>query len=173
VDIRDIRLGDLRNFISLTAQQPVLFQGSILDNIALGRPGVSRTEIVDAIRIVGLTELASELPEGLATDIASGGAKLSAGQRQRVALARAVVQDAKIMIFDESTAALDPATEQTVLQGIRYELAGKTRILVTHRLAPLDWVDRVIVLHEGRVQDVYSPAEAIGRKDSVTVAIRE
>jgi HlyB family type I secretion system ABC transporter len=151
VDLRDFELASLRSKIGLVAQDPFIFTGTIAQNIALGRPGATQAEVAEAARAAGLDAFIAELPERYETVIGERGANLSGGQRQRLAIARALSRRPEILIFDEATSHLDTATERAIQESLRTALAGKTVVLVAHRLSTIKAADHIYVLHQGRV----------------------
>jgi ATP-binding cassette subfamily B protein len=153
VDLQDFELTSLRSRIGLVSQEPFIFNGAIADNIALGRPEASLNEVITAARAAGLDEFIATLPERYETAIGERGANLSGGQRQRLAIARALVCQPEILIFDEATSHLDTATERAIQESLRTALAGKTVILVAHRLSTIRDADHIYVLHQGRVSE--------------------
>jgi HlyB family type I secretion system ABC transporter len=153
VDLRDFELGSLRARIGLVAQDPFIFTGTIAANIALGRPGATREEVITAARAAGLDGFIAGLPERYETVIGERGANLSGGQRQRLAIARALLRRPEILIFDEATSHLDTATERVIQENLRVALAGKTVVLVAHRLSTIKDADHIYVLHQGRVAE--------------------
>ena len=151
VDLRDFELASLRGRIGLVAQDPFIFNGTLLENIALGRPGATREEVIAAARTAGLDEFIAGLPERYETVIGERGANLSGGQRQRLAIARALLRRPELLIFDEATSHLDTATERAIQESLQTALAGKTVVLVAHRLSTIKDADLIYVLHRGRV----------------------
>jgi ATP-binding cassette subfamily B protein len=151
VDMRDFELASLRGQIGLVSQEPFIFNGTLRDNIALGKPGATLAEVLEAARAAGLDEFIAGLPERLETIIGERGANLSGGQRQRLAIARALLRRPDILIFDEATSHLDTATEQAIQNSLRTVLAGKTVIVVAHRLSTVKHADHIYVLQQGRV----------------------
>ena len=149
-DYRDFDLPSLRARIGLVSQEPFLFNGSLRENIALGRPGATLNEVIDAARAAGLDEFVNGLPERYETVIGERGANLSGGQRQRLAIARALLHQPDILIFDEATSHLDTATELAIQHSTRTALAGKTVLLVAHRLSTIKDADLIYVLHDGK-----------------------
>lgn len=150
VDIRDLRLADLRRQLILVDQSPYLFNATIADNIAFAMPGASAGEVEAAARMAGLGELLARLPEGLATPTGERGLALSAGERQRVALARALLRRPSVLILDEPTSALDGDTERLVARGLREALPDATIVVITHKPALAQMADTVVILDEGR-----------------------
>jgi ATP-binding cassette subfamily B protein len=153
VDVRDLRLEDLRSASALVSQDVAIFAGSVRDNIAYARPGASDDEIRRAAEIAEAHEFISRLPQGYATEIGFRGLSLSTGQRQRLAIARVVLADRPILLFDEATSALDFRTEAAVQRSLHDVTEGRTTIIVAHRLSTVRNADLIYVLDEGRVQE--------------------
>ncbi len=151
VDLRDFDLSSVRNRIGLVAQDPFIFNGSIRENVSLGRPGATLDDVIAAIRAAGLEEYVATLPERYETTIGERGANMSGGQRQRLAIARALLRAPEVLIFDEATSHLDTATERAIQQSLRTALAGKTVVLVAHRLSTVRDADYIYVLDRGQV----------------------
>src|SRR5262249_16018186 len=151
VDIRDFELASLRGRIGLVAQDPFIFNGTLLENVALGRPGATRADVIAAARAAGLDEFNADLPERDETVIGQRGANLSGGQRQRLAIARALLRRPEVLIFEEATSHLDTATERAIQESLRTALAGRTVVLIAHRLSTVKDADLIYVLHRGRV----------------------
>ena len=131
----------------------MLFQGTIGENIALGRPGASTDEIEAAARAANLDEAIRRLPDGYATPVGERGLALSGGERQRVGLARAFLRDGPILILDEPTSALDAATEAGVLEALERLMAGRTVLTITHRERALHGCDRIVRVEDGKLQE--------------------
>lgn len=151
VDLREMGAHELYEAISVVFQEPYLFQGSIFDNIAAGRPDAERSAVRAAGASAGCDEFAPTLPAGYETLVGEGGRSLSTGERQRVALARAILKDAPIVLLDEATAALDPSNEKLVQQALANLIADKTLIVVAHRLSTVRGADQIIVVNDGRI----------------------
>jgi ATP-binding cassette subfamily B protein len=151
VDTRDLDLASLRGRIGLVSQEPFIFNGTLRENIALGRPEAKLAEIFLAARAAGLEEFIAGLPERFDTVIGERRANLSGGQRQRLAIARALLRRPDILIFDEATSHLDTATEQAIQKTLRSVLAGKTVVLVAHRLSTVKHADHIYVMSQGKV----------------------
>jgi ATP-binding cassette subfamily B protein len=151
VDVRDWNLARLRAQISIIEQDIFLFSRSIADNIRFGKPGASMEEVIEAAKKAQAHEFISEFPEGYDTIIGQRGVTLSGGQRQRIAIARAFLTDPPILILDDSTSAIDSATEDRIQQAIWAAARGRTTLLITHRLSQIRWADHIIVLRGGQV----------------------
>ena len=151
VDVRGWNLAALRSQISMIEQEIFLFSRSITDNIAFGHPDASPDQVEDAAHKAQAHEFIATLPDGYATVIGQRGVTLSGGQRQRLAIARAFLTDPRILILDDSTSAIDSATEDHIQRAIWAAAKGRTTILITHRLSQIRWADHIIVLRQGRV----------------------
>lgn len=165
-NVREIPLSDLRGRVAIVNQRPFVFGRSLRDNVLLGAPDASDEDIASALRTAALDEFVASLPEGLDTPVRERGARLSGGQLQRLALARALVTDPDVLVLDESTGALDPATEATVRERLAEWAGGRRTIIeVTHRVDQVLGTDEVLVLDRGRVVERGAPrdlAEADG-----------
>jgi len=142
---------DLRVRIAVVAQDPVIFAGSIRDNILYGRPDASEDDVVAAAKAAAAHEFVMALPDGYATLVGERGVTLSGGQRQRIAMARAILRDAPVLLLDEATSALDAENERLVQQALDRVMEGRTTIVIAHRLATVQKADRIIVMDAGRV----------------------
>jgi len=160
-DLRDIRLHDLRREIVLVDQTPFLFHASIRENIAYGRPGATEEGIREAARAASIDDFIAALPEGYETIAGERGLAISAGERQRIALARALLRDPAVLILDEPTAAVDPAAERAIVDGLVGRLRGRTVIFITHRHALADRADTILTLDGAAILAVRRPA-AVG-----------
>jgi len=162
VDLRQLSEVDLRRSVVLVTQENFLFSGSVADNIAFGRPGASRAQVVAAAEAIGAHGFIEALPEGYDTDVRKRGGRLSAGQRQLVAFARAFLADPAVLILDEATSSLDVPSERAVQRALRTILAERTSLIIAHRLSTVEIADRVLVLEGGRVVEDGSPDELVG-----------
>ena len=151
IDLRDVRVADLRNLIGLVSQEVVIFDQSIAENIGSAKPGPTQAEIESAARLAGCHEFITQLPEGYQTRVGERGVLLSGGQRQRISIARAFIRDAPIVILDEATASLDARAEAEIQGAIDRLEKDRTVICVAHRLSTLASMDSIVVLSAGRV----------------------
>jgi ATP-binding cassette subfamily B protein/subfamily B ATP-binding cassette protein MsbA len=152
-DLRDLTLSSLRQQVSLVLQEPFLFPVSVAQNIAYGKSGATAQQIEDAAKAAGAHEFISRLPDGYQTVIGERGATLSGGERQRLSIARALLRDAPVLILDEPTSALDAATEAQILQALRNLMAGRTTLMIAHRLSTVRDADRIVVLEHGQLAE--------------------
>jgi ATP-binding cassette subfamily B protein/subfamily B ATP-binding cassette protein MsbA len=164
VDLRELRLRDLRAQVALMLQEPFLLPLTVAENIAYGRPEARREEIEAAARAARAHEFIAQLPRGYDTVVGERGATLSGGERQRLAIARAVLRDAPVLILDEPTAALDLATEALVLEALERLVRGRTTFVIAHRLSTLRRVDRIVVLEEGRIVEQGRPQDLLAAR---------
>jgi len=160
VDLRDLRLPDLRSQIALVLQEPVILSATIAENIGYGKPGATRQEIETAARAANADVFIQKLAGKYDTPVGEGAARLSTGERQRIHLARAFLKDAPILLLDEPTSALDAESEALIGQSLRELLRGRTTLLVAHRPGTIAAMQRVLVLNEGRLTEC-SMAEAL------------
>jgi len=151
VDVRDYKLDELRERIAFVLQDTMLFRGTIRENIAYGRPGATMAEIVEAAKLANAHDFITRMPDGYDTAVGEQGLTLSGGQRQRIGIARALVRDARIVILDEPTAALDAESESAVVEALERLKQGRTVITIAHRLSTIRNADAIVVLQDGRV----------------------
>jgi len=160
-DVRDLTLASLREQIALVTQEPFLFDDTIRANIAYARPDASEAEIEAAARAAAAHDFISELPAGYATLVGEAGARLSGGQRQRIAIARAFLKDAPILLLDEATSALDTESEAQVQAALTRLMAGRTTMLIAHRLSTVRGADRIYVIDRGQVVETGDHASLV------------
>ncbi|CAJ1498853.1 ABC transporter ATP-binding protein [[Mycobacterium] holstebronense] len=161
VDLRAFTQATLRRHVVMVTQENFLFTGSVADNIRFGRPGATDAEVAAAATSVGAEAFITALPDGYDTDVAQRGGRLSAGQRQLVAFARAFLADPAVLILDEATSSLDIPGERMVQKALRSVLAGRTALVIAHRLSTVEIADRVLVIEGGRIVEDGPPAELI------------
>ena len=158
-DIRDLTLSSLRGGIGIVQQDVFLFGGTIRENVAYGRLGASEADILQAVRRARLDAMLADLPEGLDTVVGERGVKLSGGQKQRLAIARVFLKDPALLILDEATSALDTATERDIQLSLNELAAGRTTLVIAHRLATIKDADRTILVENGRATELaHNPA---------------
>ncbi len=162
-ELREINLAHLRRSFGVVLQDNFLFRGSVRDNIAAGRPGLTIEDVVRAARLAGAEEFIERLPQGYDTWIEEGSANISGGQKQRLAIARALITDPRILILDEATSALDPESEALVNANLTRIARGRTMVIVSHRLASLLDCDQILVMDRGKVVDMAPHAVLVER----------
>ncbi|MBI3011613.1 MAG: ABC transporter ATP-binding protein, partial [Candidatus Omnitrophica bacterium] len=151
IDIRDVTLKSLRAQIAIVSQEPILFSGTIADNLRYGQPTAADAQLRAAAHAAFADTFIEELPDGYETEIGERGVRLSGGEKQRLAIARAFLKDAPILILDEPTSALDAESEELAKRALQRLLEGRTALIIAHRLSTIEHVDVVVVLDEGRV----------------------
>jgi ATP-binding cassette, subfamily B, bacterial len=151
VDLRDLQRTELRGAMALVPQDPVIFAASAAENIRFGRPDATEAEVEAAARAAAAHEFIAALPEGYATELGERGVLLSGGQKQRIAIARAILRDAPVLLLDEATSALDAESERAVQAAVERLSAGRTTLVVAHRLATVRKADRIVVFDHGRI----------------------
>ena len=161
VELRDLAPETLRAQIALVPQQPVLFTGTVADNIRYGNPEASEAQMIEAAKAAYAHEFIERLPEGYDSFVGEGGVRLSGGQRQRIAIARAILKDPKLLLLDEATSALDAESEFQVQQALQRLMKGRTTIVIAHRLATVVKVDKIAVLDHGQLAALGSHGELI------------
>ncbi|MBM4194937.1 MAG: ABC transporter ATP-binding protein [Gemmatimonadetes bacterium] len=150
-DLRDMRVADVRRHVVVLDQEPFVFNASIEDNLRFARPDASEGDIREALQASGLSEFVARCPDGVKTIVGERGRALSAGERQRLAIARAFLADPTVLVLDEATGALDPATESEVVAGYDAVMRGRTTVVITHREALASRAERAVVLERGSV----------------------
>lgn len=166
-DVRALSLHTLREAIGMVPQEPVLFSGTIRENIAYARPSASDEDVLRAARAAHAWEFIERLPEGWNTRVGERGVKLSGGQRQRIAIARVFLKDPAVVILDEATSSLDTESERFVEQALEELLEGRTTLIIAHRLSTVRRADRVVVLDQGRIVETGSHDELLAQTDGV------
>lgn len=164
IDLNDLRSSDVRRRIGVVLQDFHIFSGTVIDNIILGNPDISRERAMEAAKTVNAEGFISRLPQGYDTPLVERGSNLSQGQRQLLAFARVLAADPEILILDEATASIDTETELLIQDGLRKLMKGRTSILIAHRLQTVQEADRVLVLHHGVVKELGTHEELLALK---------
>jgi len=162
VNIRDVRIADLRSHIGIVPQDPVIFSANAWDNIRCGKQDATTKEIIEAAASASAIEFLEKLPDGLDTHLGEKGVRLSGGQKQRIAIARAMVRNPRILLLDEATSALDSENERKVQQALTNLMKGRTTLVIAHRLSTVQSASRIAVINKGRL-------EAIGKHEELLV----
>jgi subfamily B ATP-binding cassette protein MsbA len=163
-DVRDVTLASLRDQIALVTQEPFLFDDTILANIAYARPDAPQADVQAAAQAAAAHDFIAELPDGYDTLVGEAGARLSGGQRQRIAIARAFLKDTPILLLDEATSALDTESEAQVQAALKRLMAGRTTIIIAHRLSTVRGADRIYVIDRGRVVETGDHAGLVKKR---------
>ncbi len=153
IDLREVKQAELHQKIAYVPQEPLLFHRTVRDNIAYFNPAASQADIIRAAKAAHAHDFIERLPKGYDTIVGERGLKLSGGQKQRVVIARAILKNAPIMIFDEATSALDSESEQIIQQALPEIIGSQTAIIIAHRLSTVAGLDRIIVIHDGVVEE--------------------
>ena len=173
VDVRDWNLASLRSQISMIEQDIFLFSRSVSDNLAFGKPGATRSEIEAAAKSAQADDFILSFEKGYDTVVGERGVTLSGGQRQRIALGRAFLTDPHILILDDSTSAIDSATEDKIQRAISNAARGRTTFIITHRLSQIRWADLIIVLRKGKIAAIGAHDELMKTSDAYAKIFRE
>ncbi len=170
-DIRDVTLDSLRGAIGVVFQDSLLFNRSIRENLMVGKPSASETELLNACRMAEALDFILAQPNGFDTMIGERGANLSGGQRQRLAIARAILKDPPILVLDEATSALDAATEAKVTRALRALMHGRTSFIIAHRLSTIRHADQILVFDEGRIVERGSFEQLMARQGNFAALV--
>ncbi len=163
-DMKGLNLRTYRRFLSVVPQTPVLFTGTVRENITYGLEHVSEEQIAQAVEAANLSEVVKRLPQGLDTMIEEHGANLSGGQRQRISIARALIRNPQVIILDEATSALDSISESEIQEALERLTKGRTTFIVAHRLSTVRGADRILVIGQGRIREQGSYQELMAKK---------
>jgi ATP-binding cassette, subfamily B, bacterial len=163
IDLREFRLKALRQQVAMVLQPPLVFPTTVRENIAYGRPDATSAEIAAAARLAQLEDFLERQPAGFDTVVGEAGATLSAGEQLRITIARAILRDAPILVLDEPTAALDASTEALVMEGLERLVAGRTTLVIAHRLSTVRRADVILVVDDGRIVEQGTFAELVAR----------
>lgn len=164
IDIREMSEQDLTSQVSQIFQQNFLFQGSIQDNILMGKPNASSQDLEKVINASGMRNMIARLPHGLSTMVGEGGAKLSGGERQRITIARALLKNSKILLIDEATASLDAENQKIITENLETLKGNTTIVVIAHQLSTIQMADRIIVLDQGKMVEIGTHDDLINRK---------
>ena len=165
-DLDDVSLDSLRDQVAYVFREHQLFSESIRDNLRIANPAATESEMAAALETAGCTEFIEQLPDGIDTVLGRSGDTLSVGQQQRLSIARGLVRDTKILILDEPTAALDPQTENALVQALLSARQDRLVIVIAHRLSTIRRADRIIFLEQGRIADIGEHDELMANPDS-------
>ena len=163
IDIRDMKLDDLRNNIGIVQQDVYLFSGTIFDNILYGRPDATREEVIEAAKEAGAHDFIMKTPQGYDTYVGERGVRLSGGQKQRISIARVFLKNPPILILDEATSALDNESERLVQESLARLSQGRTVLTIAHRLSTIRSADKIVVLTEDGISEQGTHEELIAR----------
>jgi ABC-type multidrug transport system fused ATPase/permease subunit len=163
-DIRSFKQEDLRKLIGIVNQESILFNETVRNNIALGRPEMTLDEVIAAAKAANAHEFIMEMENGYETEIGERGGKLSGGQKQRLAIARALLKDPEILILDEATSALDSKSEKAVQQALELLMKSRTSIIIAHRLSTVIHADLIVVMDKGRMVESGTHNELLEKK---------
>ena len=164
--VQEYPLKPLRDSIAMVLQKNTLFSGTVIDNLRWGKEDASKEEIEEACRIACVDEFIDRLENGYETDLGQGGVNVSGGQKQRLCIARAILKKPKVLILDDSTSAVDTATEAKIREGLARSLPGSTKIIIAQRITSVMHADQIIILDDGRVHAVGTHEELL-KNDSV------
>jgi ATP-binding cassette subfamily B protein len=153
-DMAAIDRRSYRRYLAIVPQEPLLFAGSVRENVTYGSPDLTDDDVRAALAAAHATEFVDALPDGWATKLGDRGARLSGGQKQRIAIARALIRDPRVLVLDEATSALDTTSEQLVREALGRLMAGRTSFVVAHRLSTVQSADRIVVMDKGRIVEV-------------------
>jgi ABC-type multidrug transport system fused ATPase/permease subunit len=178
VSIDDISLAamdetSLHRAVAMVTQESFLFSGSLAENIAFGSPAASDSEIASAARAVGVDSIAEALGGGYESDVGKQGSRLSAGQRQLVALSRAMLANPAVLVLDEASSSLDAPMERLVQSALKTALAGRTAVIIAHRLSTVEIADRVVVIESGQIVEDGPPAQLLVEGSGHYAALHE
>ena len=163
-DLREFRQDDLRQLMGMVSQESILFNESVRNNIALGKPEADEKAVTDAAKAAYAHEFIEQLEHGYQSNIGERGSKLSGGQRQRLGIARALLKDPQILILDEATSALDSQSEKAVQAALEKLMQNRTSIIIAHRLSTVTHADLIVVMDQGRITEVGNHEELLANK---------
>ena len=161
VDVRDYRIEDLRGAIGMVLQKNVLFSGTIKENLKWGNPDATDEQVEHAARAAQAHDFVTSFPNGYDTELGQGGVNVSGGQKQRLCIARALLKHPKVMILDDSTSAVDTATDAAIRKGLKEEFRDTTVLIIAQRISSVEDADRIIVMADGRIDAVGTHEELL------------
>jgi ABC-type multidrug transport system fused ATPase/permease subunit len=164
IELKKLKLHSLRDQISVVLQEPLLFSGTVAENIRYGQLDATMEDVVEAATSAGAHEFIERLPEGYETELGERGARLSGGERQRICVARAFIKNAPILVLDEPTSSIDSKTEAIILDSLERLMAGRTSFMIAHRLSTIRHADKIIVIDRGRVIEEGTHEELLARQ---------
>ncbi len=165
VNVKDYKIYNLRDAVSMVLQKNVLFSGTIADNLRWGDKNATDEELVEACKIADAHSFVSSFPDGYQTDLGQGGVNVSGGQKQRLCIARAILKKPKILILDDSTSAVDTYTDSKIREGLRDCIPSTTKIIIAQRISSVSDCDKIIILDEGRINDIGTHEELLSRNE--------
>jgi ATP-binding cassette subfamily B protein len=165
VDMRKVRVADLRSGLGIVLQEPFLFPGTISDNITYAKPDATPEEIMRAAKAANAHDFIMRFPDGYDTQVGERGVKLSGGERQRLSIARAILHDPRILILDEATASVDTETEKQIQEAIARLIKGRTTFAIAHRLSTLRNADRLVVMDKGKIAEMGTHEELMAKEN--------
>ena len=168
-DSRDIKLKALRQQVGVVLQDPFLFQGTVAENIGYSKPGATRHEIIAAAKAANAHEFIVKFPDGYDTMVGERGARVSGGERQRISIARAILKNPRILILDEATSSVDTETESNIQEALERLVRGRTVFAIAHRLSTLKYADRLVVLKDGKVDEIGTHEELLAKEGTYAV----
>lgn len=165
-NIKELDLGDLRELMTVVSQDTYLFYGTVAENLRLGKPAASQTELENAAKAANAHTFIVALPQGYETIIGERGVRLSGGERQRIAIARALLKDAPILILDEATSSVDGASEAAIQEALERLMVGRTTLIIAHRLSTVVNANRIVVLENGQAVEIGPHSQLLGKKQT-------
>lgn len=164
-DVREYSLKNLRSSVAMVLQKNVLFSGSIRENLKWGNPDATDEQIIEACKVASAHDFITSFPEGYDTDLGQGGVNVSGGQKQRLCIARALLCNPKVIIMDDSTSAVDTATDSQIRSALREKLSGTTTIIIAQRITSVSDADKIIVMNEGEIVDIGTHEQLLARNE--------